>query len=163
MNYFIAEVLVWNKTSGKKAFWLRLLEALGLMNFERCKAEPCLYFQGSVLGLVLIISRVDDFLICGNKGGVLNVKKELKTHFEIDYGGEIKENVGCKFERNESSIKVTQPALMQSYEDEFPLTKGEAPLTPAPAREGLQNAQPRIIPTKRNNRDTDLVLENYCT
>jgi hypothetical protein len=41
------------------------------------------------------------------------------------------EYVGCKIERQPGFIKVTQPVLIQSLEDEFELPEGQAPRTPA--------------------------------
>jgi Reverse transcriptase (RNA-dependent DNA polymerase) len=42
-----------------KAFWLKLLEALHGMGYERIKADPCLYFDYTVGGLVIWLSWVD--------------------------------------------------------------------------------------------------------
>jgi hypothetical protein len=39
--------------------------------------------------------------------------------------------VGCKIDRNEYSVKFTQPVLIQSYEDEFDLSKTRQVCTPA--------------------------------
>jgi hypothetical protein len=39
--------------------------------------------------------------------------------------------VGCKIDRNEDSVKFTQPILLQSYEDEFDLNKTRQVFTPA--------------------------------
>jgi hypothetical protein len=53
--------------------------------------------------------------------------------FDCDDGGEMKEYVGCRLERNwdEGWIKVTQPVLLQSFTDEFDLPEGNYPNTPA--------------------------------
>jgi hypothetical protein len=123
-----------------KAFWLKLLTVLAAMHFMRSKADPCLYYHWTVLGLVLIISWVDDLLICGQKEAVLKTKEDLKKHFEIDDVGELKEYVGCKVERDKDSIKLTQPVLLQSFVDEFDLQPTEAQ-TPAPAGEVLQKVE----------------------
>ena len=46
--------------------------------------------------------------------------------------GELKEYIGCKLDRTNDSIKITQPVLMQSYTDEFDLSdERKAPVTPA--------------------------------
>jgi hypothetical protein len=56
-------------------FWKKFLEALRRMNFQRSKADACLYFKWTSNGLVIFISWVDDLLCCGN---VESVKEEAK-------------------------------------------------------------------------------------
>jgi hypothetical protein len=38
--------------------------------------------------------------------------------------------MGCKIDRNEDSVKFTQPVLIQSFEDEFDLNKTRQVFTP---------------------------------
>ena len=68
-------------------------------------------------------SWVDDLLSCGNKEDVLVGRQAIKVHFDLDEIGELKECVGCKIEynRDEGYMKLTQPVLLQSFEDEFDL------------------------------------------
>jgi hypothetical protein len=72
-------------------------------------------------------------LICGNKEGVEKAKKQMMDRFDCDEVGELKECVGCKIDRDltEGSVKLTQPASLQSHDDEFDLPKGETPNAPA--------------------------------
>jgi hypothetical protein len=42
----------------------------------------------------------------------------------------MQEYVGCKIERQPGYIKLTQPVLVQSFEDEYDLPEGKAPRTP---------------------------------
>ena len=53
----------------------------------------------------------------------------------------MREYVGCKVEqnKNDGSIKFTQPVLLQSYKDEFELSN-KKPLTPAEAGSVLMKA-----------------------
>jgi hypothetical protein len=50
---------------------------------------------------------------------------------ECDDVGEMREYVGCKIGRNDGYVKLTQPVLVKSSEDEFELPEGQAPRTPA--------------------------------
>jgi hypothetical protein len=126
-----------------KAFWIKLLEALIGMKYTRSKADPCLYYRWTIHGLILWISWVDDCLICGKYEGVQEAKKDMMKRFDCDEVGELKEYVGCKVEHNkeEGWIKLTQPVLLQSYDDEFELPKGESPRTPAIPGEVLQKGE----------------------
>jgi hypothetical protein len=116
------------------AFWRKLLEAFKSMNFTRSKADPCLYFDWTINGLVLWLSWIDDCLVVGNKEGVKIGKQQMIDRFDCDIIGNMDEYVGCKLDRNfeERSMRITQPVLLQSYNDEFDLTaEKQNPITPA--------------------------------
>jgi hypothetical protein len=116
-----------------KAFWTKLLKAFRSMDFERSKADPCLYFAWTVNGLVLWVSWIDDCLVLGNKIGVEIAKAQMMNRFDCDEVGNMDEYVGCKLERNwdEGWIRFLQPVLLQSYKDEFNLPDEKEPKTPA--------------------------------
>jgi hypothetical protein len=71
-------------------------------------------------------------LIIGPKKAVEKTKKDLMERFDCEDCGDIEEYVGCKIERTKNSLKITQPVLMQSYNDKFELPKISYK-TPAPA------------------------------
>ena len=102
------------------------------MGYDRSKAEPCLYFAWTMLGLVLWVSWVDDCFVVGNKDAVIKAKKEMMDRFDCDEVGDLNEYVGCKIERNweERWVKITQPVLLQSFNDKFELP-GTQYFTPA--------------------------------
>jgi hypothetical protein len=64
----------------------------------------------------------------GPKNQVMKTREGILERFECDDVGEMKEYVGCKIERGDGYLKVTQPVL----KDEFELPEGNPPLTPAP-------------------------------
>jgi hypothetical protein len=107
------------------AFWKKLCEAFKKMEHKRSKASPCLYFAWTVAGLVLWMSWVDDLAVSRNPKAVATVKNKMKKEFDCDDQGELKEYIGCKVDHDmeNGSIKLMQPVLMQSYEDEFDLPK----------------------------------------
>ena len=58
----------------------------------------------------------------------------MKQQFDCNNSGKLNEYVGCKIEHNQEEgwLKLTQPMLLQSFEDEFRVTKeGKAVTTPA--------------------------------
>ena len=68
------------------AFWKELLKAMTNMEFERSKADPCLYYRWNKHGrLVLIVSWVDDCLIVGRNDDAMQAKKELTDRFDCDW------------------------------------------------------------------------------
>ena len=112
-------------------FWKSLVMAFRHMTFERSQADPCLFFKWTAHGLVLWVTWVDDCLVCGKKEGVLAAKKQLMERFDCDEVGELKEYIGCKVDRGDGVMKLTQPVLLQSFEDEFDLPDAKPPNTPA--------------------------------
>jgi hypothetical protein len=62
-------------------------------------------------------------------------KKMIGQMFDCEDVGIINEYVGCKIDRDldEPSLRMTQPVLLQSFEDEFDLTEMDKPGMPAPA------------------------------
>ena len=61
-------------------------------------------------------------------------------HFELDQLGELSEYVGCKIQHNreEGWMRLTQPVIVQSFEDEFDLTAHTTTKTPAAPGEVLE-------------------------
>ena len=104
-------------------FWKELLKAMKHMGFERSWADPCLYWKHTEDGLVLWLSWIDDCLCIGPKKQVEKYVKQMNEMFDCEDVGKMVEYVGCKVELNEDtrSIKLTQPVLLQSFQDEFQL------------------------------------------
>ena len=114
-------------------FWRYLLQVLGKLQYEKSKADPCLYFRWQEGELSLWASWVDDLICCGDKKAVLKTVAEMKNKLPCDDAGELKEYVGCAVEYDKAIGRMTlrQPVLLQSLRDEFPLPGGSAPSTPA--------------------------------
>jgi hypothetical protein len=125
-----------------KRFWLRILEVVRFLEYVKSQADPCLYFKWTNDGLCLWLSWVDDCLMIGPKNQVMKTREGILEQFECDDVGEMKEYVGCKIERGDGYLKVTQPVLMRSLQDEFELPEGNPPLTPAPANTDLPYCKP---------------------
>ena len=108
-------------------FWKILLKAMRYMEYERSKADPCLYWKyDDRKGLSVWLSWVDDCCILGQQDVVLTNKEKLKRLFECDDVGELKEYVGCKidWDKENRTIKFTQPVQIRSFTDEFDLPTG---------------------------------------
>jgi hypothetical protein len=117
------------------AFWQETVAAFGYMKYIRSKADPCLHFKWTNRGLIIWISWIDDFLVCGNKQSVMEAKDMMGKIFDCKDVGEMNEYVGCKIERDleAPSLRMTQPFLLQSFEDEFDISQMGKPGLPAPA------------------------------
>jgi len=116
---------------GARAFWTVLLNCFKDMGYKRSTSDPCLYFCWTMYGLVMWLSWIDDCLVCGHPKAVAFAKEQLKARFDCEDVGPLSEYVGCKIDRGKNWIRLTQPVLLQSFEDEFPLPKKATPSTPA--------------------------------
>jgi hypothetical protein len=79
-------------------------------------------------------------LVVGTKEAVAFAKKQLTSKFDCDEIGNSDKYVGCKVDRNfdDKLIKLTQPMMLQSFVDEFPMClEGRASYTPATPGEHL--------------------------
>ena len=115
-------------------YWRALLKAIKSIGLASCCADPCVYFRWTQRGLNLWASWVDDLLSCGSKKDVIDGRKALKKHFALDKIRELKEYVGCKveFDMRNHCMKLTQPVLIQSFQDKFDLSTITGPCrTPA--------------------------------
>jgi hypothetical protein len=105
------------------SFWRMLLRCMQDMRMQRSTADPCLYYDWTDLGLVIILSWIDDNLIVSSKQAVSVTKQELMSCFDCEDCGELEEYIGCRLMRNNGEIKFTQGVLVQSFEDEFDIPK----------------------------------------
>ena len=92
-------------------------------------------------------SWVDDLLSCGNKEDVLKGREATNKHFDLNEIGELKEYVGCKLEYNkeEGWMKLTQPVLLQSFEDEFESPNPEYNTPAEPGSTLTGKSQPVLV------------------
>ena len=116
------------------------------------QADPCIYFKWTTKGIVIWASWVDDLLSCGNKDEVLKGHQHIKKYFDLDKIGELNKYVGCKIEyqREKGWMKMTQPVLIQSLDDEFNLEEivGEC-ATPAAPGSTLEETD-QVLEEKRH-------------
>jgi hypothetical protein len=114
---------------------------LGSVKYKRSKADPCLYYKWTVAGLILWISRINDCLVLGPASKVDVARKPMTERFHCDVTGNMMdEYVGCKLERDKEngSIRFTQLAQLQSFEDEYKLSEErDKPTIPAEAGQVL--------------------------
>jgi Reverse transcriptase (RNA-dependent DNA polymerase). len=121
------------------AFWKELLKCMYGMDYKRSRADPCLYYKHVEGRLNMWVSWIDDCLNIGAKEDVDQAIQDMKDRFDCDEVDDLSEYIGCKLEHNkeERSIKFTQPVLLQSFEDEFELPERGDFKTPAPAGQVL--------------------------
>jgi hypothetical protein len=148
------------------AFWRMLLAVFRLMGFERSKVDPCLYYNWTRNGLVLWVAWVNDCLVVGTKEAVAIAKKQLTSKFDCDEIGNMDKYAECKVDCNFDNklIKLTQPMMLQSFVDEFPMClEGRASYTPATPGEHLVKGDNGTNVSRRCKLTTERESASSCT
>jgi len=122
---------IYGLRNASMAFYKKLKKCMKMIGCMRSLADPCLYFAWAS-GLMIWLSWIDDCLYCGKPEDVAHYKQELMIKLDCDDAGELKEYVGCKIERKGNRMKLTQPVLVQSLEDEFEIPDKTPCNLPAP-------------------------------
>ena len=140
-------------------YWREMNKAFKYLGYKRSKADPCMQFKWINGKLIIWLLWVDDCLIAGPKEQVLKAKENMKQLFDCDDVGEMTEYVGCKVERDKQSIRLTQPVMLQCFEDEFELEEHKrAPRTPAEAGDVLSKGEDLMPKEKQTVYRSRVVL-----
>ena len=114
------------------AFWKQMLKAFEYMEFNRSRADPCLYYKWTAAGfLIAWLSWIDDCACFGPDKDVEEARTEMNELFECDDIGDMEEYVGCQINREEGELRISQPVMLQSFEDEFDIKSVKHAETPA--------------------------------
>eukprot|EP01082_Thalassiosira_pseudonana_P003604 g3149.t1 g3149 contig12:1513564-1518213(-) len=132
----LLNVPLYGTNQAANCFYTSLRKSASKRNYKRSRADPCLYYIWTDGRLALFATWVDDIIVFGHPQDVDAIEKNLKEAFVCKSEGELKEYVGSKIDVMRKSnglvaIKITQPVLIQKLEDEFDVSTGKAPGTPA--------------------------------
>ena len=98
------------------AYWKEQCKAMKHMKFRRNTTDPCLNYKWPDNGLVVWFSWVDDNGCAGCSTNVKRAVTEMRNRFECDYLG-----YKIDHDRQNRTMKITQPVMIQSFADEFKL------------------------------------------
>ena len=88
---------IYGLKNAARAFWKELLKAFTKIGCERSKADPCMYYEWTALGCLLVwLSWIDDCVCFGKASDVEESRNKMKTMFDCDDIGDMDEYVGCK-------------------------------------------------------------------
>ena len=118
------------------AFYNKLKTCMKDIGCKRSLADPCLYFTWKS-GIMIWLSWIDDCMYCGKPSDVEHFKSKLMMKLDCEDAGELQEYVGCKIERKGNRMKLTQPVLVQSLQDEFEIPNKTSCNLPAPCGKEL--------------------------
>ena len=99
-----------------KKFTTVLKNDLGFMQFEN---DSCLLKRQTADGQVYLIVYVDDCFVIGDKIAVKQTLKEIEQHFNITRSEDIEDFIGCRIEKEDKSILLSQPDLIKKMLKKF--------------------------------------------
>ena len=120
----LLNVPIYGTKQAAHCFYQTLVKKVKDRNYNRSKADPCLYYIWQFGRLALMLSWLDDILTLGYPDDIEQIEEDLQSAFVSKCEGEMKEYVGNKVDVVRQSdgrarIKVTQPVLVQKLRDEF--------------------------------------------
>ena len=135
-------VPIYGTKQAAACFYKMLVEKVKDRNYQRSKAEPCLYFIWNEGRLSLVVSWVDDLMAMGHPDDVKQIEIDMMDAFQCKSEGELKEYVGSKIDIKRldsglATVKFTNPVLVQKLSDEYNIPPGRPSKTPAIAGQVL--------------------------
>jgi hypothetical protein len=99
-----------------KKFTTVLKSELGFTQFEN---DSCLLKRHTSDGQVYLIVYVDDCFVLGDKRAVKQALAEIEKHFAITRSETIEDFIGCRIEKENKSILLSQPDLIKKMMKKF--------------------------------------------
>ena len=98
-------------------WWEYLSDGLKDMGFKQCQADQCVFKRGDTIILIY----VDDCVILSkNEGSITDIMEELRARYGITDEGKMEEYLGIKLEHSKSTIRMSQPLLINRIIDAIP-------------------------------------------
>ena len=103
-----------------RAWWKKFTSKLKKeLNFEQYGNDSCLLKRETKEGKVFMIVYVDDCLFVGNKDAVKRALSEIQKLFNITRSEDIGDFIGCKIQREDNRVLLSQPDLIDKMLRQF--------------------------------------------
>jgi len=100
-------------------------------NFQQSRADPCVFFNTNYDNtLVILAFFVDDSLLIGEERLLNELKTELNTEFKMTEEGEVKNLLGIRINRSESTLSLDQEVYIDAVAERFDLNTCKTSQTP---------------------------------
>jgi len=116
------EKSIYGLVQAARQWWARFTEVLSKeMGFSKSLTDPCLLYQKSERGEIILCIYVDDVLCVGDELAISHFVEAIATKFNIKNQGPLDEYVGCKIVSNNdrSKVWITQPDLLAKLTKTF--------------------------------------------
>ena len=112
---------------------------MGILDCDRSRANPCLHYERTLSSVIIWLSWIDDCIYCGKEDEVVKMKEDFTKQLDCEDSGDFNEHVGVKIDEKGNAVKLSQPVLIQSLEDEFEIPPKTSCHLPAPPGKDLLN------------------------
>ena len=93
-----------------RSWWLKFVNALVNVGFERGEVDPCLIFRKNECGILILILYVDDSLLIGDTLAIESGINNIKKMFNVTVTKKVEEYLGCRSDTSrKGEITVHQP------------------------------------------------------
>jgi hypothetical protein len=92
------------------------------MGFKQCPSDPCFFMRRNKLGVVVILTYVDDNLTCGDRAAIDQTLQELRENgFNLTVEPELKDYLSCEihFSKDRKKAWVGQPHMVKKIQKTF--------------------------------------------
>ena len=133
-----------------RTWWEHLSEGLIELGFHQTQTDQCVFIKDDVIILIY----VDDCIIISkNKQSIIKTLELLRKSYTITDEGEMEEYLVMQLERNDDTIRMSQPLLINRIIEAIPAMKKENPVK--------YPALPSVILTKDTNGEERKEHWNY--
>ena len=103
-----------------RSWWKKFTTVLkNELGFEQFENDSCLLKRKTADGQVYLIVYVDDCFVLGDKNAVKQALTEIENHFAITRSEHIEDFIGCRIEKENRSILLSQPDLIKKMMKKF--------------------------------------------
>ena len=96
LECLILDKAIYGLVQAARQFYKKLKNALvQKLGFEKCKADPCLFYKKSELGTCIICCYADDLAFFGYRSAVKDVVQKLQEQFDMKHVGNLEKYVRC--------------------------------------------------------------------
>ncbi|CEL60572.1 Retrovirus-related Pol polyprotein from transposon TNT 1-94 OS=Nicotiana tabacum PE=2 SV=1 [Rhizoctonia solani AG-1 IB] len=118
-------------------WYRRLTKAFKSISLIRTKADPCVFMVQEGEDFAFVVVHVDDSLVAANTVRFVDeIKRRMKSCFEMTDLGEAKSFLGIEINRNRSEreLKICQSRYIKEILAQFEMTNANAAMTPMEER-----------------------------
>ena len=81
-----------------RSWWLKFVNALVNVSFERGEVDPCLIYRKNEYGILILILYVDDCLLTGDTLAIESGINNIKKMFNVTVTKKVEEYLGCRID-----------------------------------------------------------------
>jgi len=119
-KYLKLEKSTYGLVQAARSWWKKFTKVLKAdLGFDQYENDSCLLKRQTNKGRVYLIIYVDDCFVVGDQAAVKEALDEIEMHFAITRSEKIEDFIGCRIERDDDHIFISQPDLINKMTKKF--------------------------------------------